>query len=185
MSRINNYRQAALFLDRDGVINIEKNYLFKIEDVEFVEGIFELCYLAKQKDLAIVVVTNQAGIGRGYYTEAQFQELMGWMKIKFEKAGAPIAAVYFCPYHPIHGVGIYRKDSFERKPNPGMLLLAADEMDLDLERSIMIGDKGSDIKAAKSAGVKSTMLLGVDNESSEPDWVISSLVEAYTILETL
>jgi D-glycero-D-manno-heptose 1,7-bisphosphate phosphatase len=180
-----NYRQAALFLDRDGVINIDKKYLFLIEDVEFVEGIFELCSLAKKKNLAIVVVTNQAGIGRGYYTEAQFQELMVWMKLQFEKAGTPIAAVYFCPYHPTHGIGIYRKDSFERKPNPGMLLRAADELDLDLKNSIMIGDKGSDIKAAKSAGVKATMLLGVDNQSSESDWVISSLGEACTILETL
>jgi D-glycero-D-manno-heptose 1,7-bisphosphate phosphatase len=179
------FRQAALFLDRDGVINIEKNYVHQINDFEFVEGIFELCTLAKEKDLAIVIVTNQAGIGRGYYSETQFQELMDWVKLQFKNAGTPIAGVYFCPYHPTHGIGQYRKDSFERKPNPGMLLLAADELELDLANSIMIGDKGSDIKAGKSAGVKATFLLGVDDECSGPDWIISSLDEASTILKTI
>ena len=102
MSCLTNHSRPALFLDRDGVINVENNYVHKIEDFEFIDGIFDLCRLATQFDMAIVVVTNQAGIGRGYYSEAQFQILTHWMKGRFEEERAPISAVYFCPYHPEH-----------------------------------------------------------------------------------
>lgn len=144
---------AALFLDRDGVINQDYGYVHKPEDVVFVDGIFELVSAAKQAGYPVIVVTNQAGIGRGYYSEADFNNLMDWMKARFAEHGGQIDAVYFCPFHLEHGVGDYKKDSFDRKPNPGMLLRAAEEYGLDLSRSIMIGDKDSDMQAASKAGV--------------------------------
>lgn len=149
----------ALFLDRDGVINVEKNYVHRVEDFEFVDGIFELCRAATTRGMPIVIVTNQAGIGRGYYSEAQFNALTDWMRNRFQEEGAPVAAVYYCPCHPEHGVGKYKIDSFDRKPNPGMILRARDELGLLLERSIFVGDKASDIAAAKTAKVGKTVLL--------------------------
>jgi D-glycero-D-manno-heptose 1,7-bisphosphate phosphatase len=174
--------RPALFLDRDGVINVEKKYVHRIGDFEFLDGIFDLCRVAAERNMPIVVVTNQAGIGRGYYSEAQFLTLTDWMRARFEEERAPVAAVYCCPYHPEHGIGAYRKESFDRKPNPGMLLRARDELGLDLARSILIGDKGSDIAAAKAAGVGLTVLLGADTENAAPDKVVASLHEACALL---
>jgi len=104
------------------------------------------------------------------------------MRNRFEQEKAPLAAVYFCPYHPAHGVGAYRRESFDRKPNPGMILRARDELGLDLRHSILVGDKGSDIAAAKAAGIGMTILLGRDVEESMPDRMISSLYEACEFL---
>ena len=174
--------RPALFLDRDGVINVEKKYVHRIEDFEFLDGIFDLCRSAAERNMPIVVVTNQAGIGRGYYSEAQFLTLTDWMRARFEEERAPVAAVYFCPYHPEQGVGTYRKESFDRKPNPGMFLRARDELGLDLARSILIGDKASDIAAAKAAGVGLTVLLGADIETAAPDGVVASLHEACELM---
>jgi D-glycero-D-manno-heptose 1,7-bisphosphate phosphatase len=143
----------ALFLDRDGVINVEKNYVHRVEDFEFMPGIFELCRRAGELGYLLVVVTNQAGIGRGFYTEADFQRLTEWMVAAFGDAGVAISRVYHCPYHPTAGFGAYRQDSFDRKPRPGMLLKARDDLNLDLARSVLIGDKDSDMLAGRAAGV--------------------------------
>lgn len=143
----------ALFLDRDGVINHDSGYTSRAEDFVFIDGIFELCRAAREAGYLLIVVTNQAGIGRGYYSEQDFLSLTSWMRRRFEEEGAPITDVFHCPYHPEHGVGEYRQDSFDRKPNPGMLLRAAEKCGIDLANSIMIGDKDSDMQAARSAGV--------------------------------
>jgi D-glycero-D-manno-heptose 1,7-bisphosphate phosphatase len=150
--------RAALFLDRDGVINIDHAYVCKKEEFEFVDGIFELCRSAKQLGFLICVVTNQAGIGRGYYTEADFLELTDWMCGVFCGEGAAINKVYFSPTHPEHGIGEYKVDSVFRKPGPGMILQAAQDLDIDLARSILVGDKESDIEAGASAGVHCNLL---------------------------
>jgi D-glycero-D-manno-heptose 1,7-bisphosphate phosphatase len=149
----------ALFLDRDGVINIDHGYVHKPEDFEFVQGIFELVRVAKTKGYKVIVVTNQAGIGRGYYTEEQFQALTNWMCNQFELNSGCIDAVYFCPFHPEHGVGDYRRESDCRKPAPGMLLQAQKEHDIDLQTSIFVGDKPSDIAAGQAAGVGTIIYL--------------------------
>lgn len=146
-------RNRALFLDRDGVINHDSGYTSSADSFEFIDGIFDLCRAAREAGYLLIVVTNQAGIGRGYYSEKDFLALTGWMRRRFEEEGAPIADVFHCPYHPEHGVGDYRKDSFDRKPNPGMLLRAAERHGFDLANSVMIGDKDSDMQAARSAGV--------------------------------
>ena len=177
--------RAALFLDRDGVINVDKHYVYLKKDIEFIDGIFDLCRKAIEQDMLIIVVTNQAGIGRGYYTEDQFLELTAWMKAQFYAEHASIHAVYFCPYHPEYGLGDYKKDSFDRKPNPGMFLRARDELGIDLSRSVMIGDKITDIQAAKLAGLKLSILMSEDSNNSLPDLVVKSLFDVYQILEKL
>jgi len=115
----------ALILDRDGVVNLDKDYVYRIEDFEFIDGIFNLCRDAAAQGYLIFIITNQSGIGRGYYTEADFHALTDWMKARFHEEGVTITQVYFCPYHPVHGIGKYKQDSNDRKPNPGMILRAA------------------------------------------------------------
>ena len=148
----------ALFLDRDGVINVDHGYTHRVADFEFVPGIFELVRLARGLGMRVVVVTNQAGIGRGRYTEADFATLTQWMCERFADAGAAIDRVYHCPTHP-EGIGAYRVESFMRKPHPGMLLAARDELGLDMARSVLLGDKASDIQAGQAAGVGLNLLL--------------------------
>ena len=146
--------KKALFLDRDGVINVEKEYLYKKEDFEFIEGIFELCRHYQDLGYLIFIVTNQSGIARKFYTQEDFAKLTQWMLEAFEKEGIHITKVYHCPHHPeISG------ECDCRKPKPGMLLEAADEFDVDLKNSIMIGDKERDIEAAHNAGLRETYLF--------------------------
>jgi D-glycero-D-manno-heptose 1,7-bisphosphate phosphatase len=151
--------RRALFLDRDGVINVEKNYVHRIEDFEFLPGVFELTAEAAGLGLALVVVTNQAGIGRGYYTEADFQRLTDWMLGEFRSRGVNIDRVYHCPFHPTAGLGEYQRESFDRKPNPGMILRARQDLGLDLGGSVLIGDKETDMAAGRAAGVGHLLLL--------------------------
>ena len=144
----------ALFLDRDGVINVEKDYLYKIEDFEFVKGIIDLCICFQQLGFIIVVVTNQSGISRGYYSQEDFDNLTSWMTSEFKKYGVDIQKVYYCPHHP----GIDGECEC-RKPRPGMLLEAAKEFDIDMKNSVLIGDKQRDIDAGFAAGLKLTYLF--------------------------
>jgi D-glycero-D-manno-heptose 1,7-bisphosphate phosphatase len=152
------YRKA-LFLDRDGVINYNFGYVYKIMNFKFIEGIFNLVKVAKDKGYLIIIVTNQAGIGRGLYTEEDFLSLMEWVKIKFKENNSDIDDVFFSPFHPLHGIGSYKKDSYLRKPSPGMLLDAQKKHKIDLSESIIIGDNITDIQAGKFAGLKKNILL--------------------------
>ena len=149
----------ALFLDRDGVVNHEVGYLHHPADVRWVPGIFPLCRTAQRLGYKLVVVTNQSGIARGLYTESDFHALMDWMRAEFLAQKISLDAVYFCPYHPEHGVGDYKREHPDRKPGPGMLLRAARDLSLDLTRSILVGDRCSDIAAANAAGVAHAFLL--------------------------
>lgn len=175
-------RRPALFLDRDGVINVDHAYVYKQEDFEFIDGIFDLCRTAKQLGFLIFVVTNQAGIGRGFYTEQDFLKLTDWMCGIFCDEGIVIDKVYFCPSHPEYGVGQYKVDSPYRKPGPGMILQAAQEFDIDMTRSVLVGDKESDIQAAVAAGVGRTFLywpLGSEPHSTHTaaDAVVNCFTE--------
>lgn len=146
----------ALFLDRDGVINKEKNYLYKIHDFEFMEGVLDLCKYYQELGYIIIVITNQSGISRGYYTQDDFNLLTKWMNQEFYNSGIKISHVYSCPHHPdISGYCLCRK------PNPGMLLEAQKDYNIDMNNSLMIGDKESDVLAAINAGVKETYLLDI------------------------
>ena len=174
----------AVFLDRDGVINVDAGYVYRISDFIFIEGIFELTRAAVAKGYLVFIVTNQAGIGRGYYSEADFQILTTWMLGRFKSEGVEIKKVFFSPYHPEYGVGHYKKDDISRKPRPGMLLAAKSEFDLDLSESVLVGDKVSDIKAGISAGVGTNLYLSndLDNLGLENCHRISHVAQAKTYL---
>jgi D-glycero-D-manno-heptose 1,7-bisphosphate phosphatase len=138
----------ALFLDRDGVINVEKDYLFKIEDFEFIDDTIDLCLHYQQLGYLLFVITNQAGIARGYYTVNDFNKLTDWMLNELKQKGVNITKVYFCPHHPQ-----FSGPCDCRKPAPGMLLQAAREFNIDLPNSVLIGDKESDMEAGRKAGI--------------------------------
>ncbi len=120
-------KKPALLLDRDGVINLDHGYVHTVENFEFIDGIFDVVVAANRRGYIVVVVTNQAGIGRGYYSEAQFNALTDWMKSRFTAHGGEIRAVYYCPHHPEHGDYKYRIHCKCRKPSPGMILTAKDD----------------------------------------------------------
>lgn len=149
----------ALFLDRDGVVNHEVGYLYRAEDVRWVEGIVPLCLTAQGLGYKIIVVTNQSGIARGYYTMQQFEELTAWMRAELAQMGVALDAVYCCPYHPEHGIGEYKREHEDRKPGPGMLLRGARELGVELAGSVMVGDRCSDIAAANAAGLLQAFLV--------------------------
>jgi D-glycero-D-manno-heptose 1,7-bisphosphate phosphatase len=151
-------RQKALFLDRDGVINHEVGYLHAVEDVRWVDGIFELCREAVGLGYRLVVVTNQAGIARGLYTEGDFEVLTAWMLEEFVKQGVALDAVYFCPFHP-EGKGKYKREHEDRKPGTGMLRRAAKDLGVELGASVMVGDRCTDMAAANAAGLRRAFLL--------------------------
>ncbi|UNK48884.1 HAD family hydrolase [Lysobacter sp. S4-A87] len=148
----------ALFLDRDGIINIDHGYVHRPERTELVPGIFELVASARELGYLPIVVTNQAGIGRGLYTEQEFLAYTAWLHQQFRDQGAPLVATYYCPHHPIAGRGEFLVRCTCRKPAPGMFLRAISDYSLDARTSAMIGDKESDIEAARAAGVESVLL---------------------------
>jgi D-glycero-D-manno-heptose 1,7-bisphosphate phosphatase len=151
--------ERALFLDRDGVINREVGYLTRKEDVQFVEGIFSLCQTAKHLGYRLVIVTNQAGIARGLYTEADYDALMQWMREEFYREGIVFDGIYHSPYHPEHGVGEYKREHEDRKPGAGMLRRAARDLNIVLSESVMVGDRCTDIAAANTGGLRQAFLL--------------------------
>ncbi|MEA2029862.1 MAG: D-glycero-beta-D-manno-heptose 1,7-bisphosphate 7-phosphatase [Campylobacterota bacterium] len=151
--------KPALFLDRDGVINIEKDYLYKIEDFEFIDGVFDTCRYFQSKGYIIVVITNQSGIDRGYYSHDDFKILSDWMVDAFKQEGIDITKVYYCPHHP----SISGKCSC-RKPNSGMIVDAQKEFNIDLAHSLLVGDKMSDIEAGQKAGVGENYLISTGHD---------------------
>lgn len=151
-------KRKAVFLDRDGTINVEKNYLYKIEDFQFIEGVPEAIALLNKNGYLVIVVSNQAGVARGYYTEKDVQSLHEYINCELEKKGAHIDAFYYCPHHPVAGIGCYKKKCHCRKPETGMFEQACLEFPIDRKDSWMIGDNCSDIEAGKKFQLK-TMLV--------------------------
>lgn len=149
----------ALFLDRDGVINIDHGYVHQKENFNFIDGIFDLVKMANKHHFKVIVVTNQAGIARGLYSEDNFNVLTEWMISEFNKNNAYIDKVYFSPYHPTEGRGNYKQDHISRKPKPGMLLNSKEDFDIDFSRSMLIGDKYSDIQSGMSVGMGLNLLF--------------------------
>lgn len=149
----------ALFLDRDGIINVDHGYVYRLEHFEFVDGIFTICQHAQALGYQIIVITNQSGIARGMYSETDFLSLTNWMKKQFLQHRVNITDVYFCPHHPTKGDGIYKVACDCRKPAPGMILQAAKKHNINLSESIFVGDKISDMQAAQSAGIENRLLI--------------------------
>ncbi|MGL4802511.1 MAG: D-glycero-beta-D-manno-heptose 1,7-bisphosphate 7-phosphatase [Cetobacterium sp.] len=180
--------RKVIFLDRDGTINVEKSYLHKWEDFEFEKNAIE--GLKKLKDLGyeFIVVTNQSGIGRGYYTEEDLVILNNQMTEKLKEFGIEILECFYCPHHPEKGIGKYKVDCNCRKPNPGMLLEGIKKYDVDIENSFMIGDKKGDLEAGKKAGLKSILVLTgygkkIEEEVKGNYLIAKDLLEVVTILK--
>lgn len=152
-------RARGLILDRDGVINVDVGYLHRIEDCVFVDGIFELLPRFQALGFRLAIATNQTGIGRGLFGEADFECLMGWMLARLGERGITIDRVYHCPDHPTEGLGRYRRATDRRKPGPGMVLEAIRELDLDPAASWAIGDRERDMAASRAAGIGHLVLL--------------------------
>jgi D-glycero-D-manno-heptose 1,7-bisphosphate phosphatase len=159
-------QRAAVFLDRDGVINVDHGHVHRIKDFEFIDGAIEIVKLANTIGLFAFVVTNQGGIAKGLYGEKDFYDLSEWMLEKFRIADAKLDGVYHCPHHPEGTVTEYSISCECRKPKPGMILRAISEHNLSASRSIMIGNKPSDMWAGNNAGVRNLVLLTSPNDVS-------------------
>lgn len=181
--------KKALFLDRDGIINADIEYIYKIEDFKFVDHIFDLCTFFIEKNFLIIVITNQSGIAMGLYTEKEFLILTEWMVQCFKDRNIPIAGVYYCPHHPEKGIGTYKAKCPCRKPAPGMILNAQRDHNVDLSRSVLIGDKESDIEAGGNAGVGYNVLVESrytdQTEKSSANLVAKNLKNAIDLLKLM
>lgn len=177
----------AAFIDRDGVINEERGYVHRAEDFKLLPGVVEGLALLATAGYKLVVVTNQAGVARGYYNEAAVERLHAHMGALLGAHGVHVDAVYYCPHHPNGVVSAYRRACECRKPGGDLLRKAATDLQLDLHASVMIGDKSSDISAGKSVGVALTVLVesghafGGDDRS-QADLVALDLLDAARII---
>jgi D-glycero-D-manno-heptose 1,7-bisphosphate phosphatase len=175
--------RPALFLDRDGIVNVDHGYVHRADQVEFISGIFDLVRLANQTGFVVVIVTNQAGIARGLYTEADFLALTSWMNSRFAEAGARIDAVYHCPHHPTEGLGALKQACECRKPAPGMFTRAMRDWSLSPPLSVLVGDKGSDLQAGLSAGVRNLFMLHHPDRETLPLALWPNTIAVSTLLD--
>jgi D-glycero-D-manno-heptose 1,7-bisphosphate phosphatase len=154
-------RVPALFLDRDGVVNHDIGYVHEVAKFAFVPEIFELCRSARRAGYGrIVIVTNQAGIGRGLFAEGDYQALTRHIVGAFAREAVAVDAIYHSPWHPEADRPEYRRAHDWRKPAPGMILAAIDALAIDAAASVLIGDRATDIAAARAAGVGTTVMIG-------------------------
>jgi len=167
----------TIFLDRDGVINKEINYLHKIVDFEFIDGIFDACLYFQNLGYKIIIITNQSGISRGYYTESDYQKLTQWMLEQFQYKNVNILDIFHCPHGPDSTCDC-------RKPKPGMFLKAKAKHNIGMEKSWMIGDKERDIIAANRAGINNTILLKSSHKTdkSKASFFLDSIQQAKQII---
>ena len=171
----------TIFLDRDGVVNKEVRYLYKLSDFEFIDGIFDACLYFQKLGYEIVIVTNQSGITRGYYNENDYQKLTEWMLGQFNDNGINILDTFYCPHGP--------ESLCEcRKPKPGMLIEAKQKYNISMKDSWMIGDSDSDIKSANAAGISKTILVRsghlVDESNSNSKFTIDSIKQSKEVIKT-
>ena len=171
----------TIFLDRDGVINKEINYLNKIDDCEFIDGIFDACLYFQKLGYKIIIISNQSGIARGYYTESDYKKLTQWLLRQFENNNIDILDTFHCPHGPDSNCDC-------RKPKPGMFIKAKNKYKIDMKNSWMIGDTETDIQAAISAGVKNTILVRsghiIDKSTSSASYFVDSIQELNQVIST-
>ena len=171
----------TIFLDRDGVVNEEINYLFKIEDFIFIDGVFEACCYFQKLGYQIIIITNQSGIARGYFSENDFQIISQWMKSRFDNQNIKILDIFHCPHSA-------ESNCECRKPKPGMLLKAKSKHSINIKKSWMIGDKERDIAAANAAGIEKTILLRSSYEIYKPSnasFTIDSILESIAVIQEI
>ena len=172
----------AIFLDRDGTINIDHGYVYEVDRFEFIDGVIDAMRELKEMGFALVLVTNQSGIARGIFTEADFENLTEWMDWSLADRGVDLDGIYYCPHHPEGTVEAFSLVCDCRKPQPGMLLSARDFLNIDMASSYMVGDKVEDMRAAEAAQVGTKVLVRtgkpVTAESeATADWVLDSLAD--------
>ncbi len=172
--------KKTVFIDRDGVINKEVGYLHKIKDFEFIDGVFDTCLHFQDLGYCLIIVTNQSGISRGYYSKNDFHLVNNWMLEQFNNQGVNILDVFFCPHGPESICDC-------RKPKPGMFNQANDKHDINMEKSWMIGDKEADITAANAAGIQNTVLVKsghvIDEEISNAKFILDSIERVKTVIK--
>ena len=171
----------TIFLDRDGVINKDINYLHKIDDFEFIDGIFDACLYFQSLGYKIIIITNQSGISRGYYSHSDYQKVTQWMLDQFKYKNINILDVFHCPHGPDSTCDC-------RKPKPGMFLKAKDKHNTDMEKSWLIGDNEIDVIAANEAGIENTILVRsghrIDESNSNARFILDSIQQSKQIITT-
>ncbi|MFC2020409.1 D-glycero-alpha-D-manno-heptose-1,7-bisphosphate 7-phosphatase [Chloroflexota bacterium] len=174
----------AVFLDRDGTIIEDTGYIGKIDRVKFLSGAGKAIKLLNENGFKVIIITNQAGVARGYFSEEAVKEINCYIQESLAQEGALIDKFYYCPHHLEGVVEEYRKDCYYRKPNPGMIEEASRQFDINLTESFVVGDRLSDIEAGRRAGCKTILLTDqapLDNEveiTSAPDYLAPDLYEA-------
>ncbi len=179
--------RQAVFLDRDGTINEERDYLFRCEDFHFISGVPQAIKQLNDAGFLVVVVTNQSGVARGYYAESDVERLHVFIQQQLCSIGAHIDAFYYCPHHPTKGLGKYKRDCCCRKGEPGMLLQASQEHSIDLNKSFIVGDKLVDVEAGIAAGCVPLLVLtgyGVEQQPLVPSatTICADLTAAVTLI---
>ncbi|QEH08159.1 D-glycero-beta-D-manno-heptose 1,7-bisphosphate 7-phosphatase [Histophilus somni] len=179
----------AIFLDRDGTLNIDHGYVHEIDKFQFIAGSIEALKQLKSMGFLLVLVTNQSGIARGYFSEEQFLQLTEWMDWSLADRGVDLDGIYYCPHH-LEGIGEYKQDCDCRKPKNGMLLQAIKELNIDPARSFMVGDKKEDLLAGKSAGIKKNILVRSGKEITDDglplaDYVLDTIADLPELIKKL
>ena len=181
--------RKAIFLDRDGTLNVDYGYVHQIDNFQFIEGSIEALKQLKEMGYLLVLVTNQSGIARGYFSEGQFLQLTEWMDWSLADRGVDLDGIYYCPHHP-EGQGEYRQDCDCRKPQAGMLLQAIKELKIDPAQSFMVGDKIEDLLAGQAAKVRYKILVksgkAVTSQGENlADYVLDSVADLPRIISRL
>lgn len=173
-------KKKIVFLDRDGVINVDKHYLYKIEEFEFTQNLFETCKYFISLGYEIIIITNQSGIARKYYNEDDFKKLTSWMLNEFKQNDINILDLFYCPHSPNDNCSC-------RKPKPGMILQANNKYNIDLKNSWLIGDKISDVEAGINAGIKNTILITneyyKETNNINTQHIIHNIIETKNIIK--
>ncbi|RXK34493.1 D-glycero-beta-D-manno-heptose-1,7-bisphosphate 7-phosphatase [Arsenophonus endosymbiont of Bemisia tabaci Asia II 3] len=172
----------SIFLDRDGTINLDHGYVYEIDNFRFIESAIEAMLELKKMGYALILVTNQSGIARGFFTEAQFLELTKWMDWSLIDRGVEFDGIYYCPHHPDAIEQKYKQICDCRKPKAGMLLAARKQLNINMKASYMVGDKLSDMQASKEAHIGTNVLVTTgksvtEDDKKSADWIINSLAD--------
>ncbi|ACS98443.1 D-glycero-beta-D-manno-heptose 1,7-bisphosphate 7-phosphatase [Aggregatibacter aphrophilus] len=177
----------AVFLDRDGTLNIDYGYVHKIDDFHFIEGSIEALKKLKEMGYLLVLVTNQSGIARGYFSEQEFLQLTEWMDWSLADRDVDLDGIYYCPHHPEAKLAEFKQDCDCRKPKSGMLLQAIEELNIDPARSIMIGDKIEDLFAGQGAKIRTNILVRTGKEltakgEDKADYILDSIADLPSLI---
>ena len=179
--------KRGVFLDRDGTINEEVRYLSRADQFRFIDGAAEAVKLLNESGLKVVIVTNQAGVARGYLSESTLREIHCLMADMLRAHSARLDAIYYCPHHPVEGVGPYKIECDCRKPKPGMLERAATELSIDLGKSYVVGDQITDLETGYAVGCTTVLVrtgYGLGSEEQfvdqpfQPDHIADNLLAA-------